>query len=111
MSLDSWWDQAACGFNPEVFYSTEEGDLGTARAICKLCEVRSECWEQTIADEAGRARADLHGFRAGLTAPKRHKLLGRMCPNCRGVRNRTNYRYCSDCAHLESPRPYTARSE
>jgi len=98
-----WWMRALCAeVGPEVFFPEAEGDRAAALRLCRFCPVQKECFEDLIPDEAGRTRANLTGIRAGLTPHERHRLLSKVCPHCRGPRDRQRFRHCSKCAHLDS---------
>lgn len=62
-----WMDEAACSGMPlEIFFPDESGMGGysTARQVCAICPVRSECLSDAL------ERGDEHGMWGGLTGPK-----------------------------------------
>lgn len=82
---DTWRSRALCGINnlpadvsPELWFTDlgKTADVEKAKAICALCQVRTPCREEALADE-GDAPGDAKerpGIRAGLTGGERYEL-------------------------------------
>jgi hypothetical protein len=97
---DAWrWEASCAEVGTEIFfeYHHHEGDRRAAVAVCRGCPVIQECWDSLIPEEAGLGRAEVHGIRAALTPYQRVKLLRRMCPGCKGQRDKRGERFCSAC--------------
>jgi hypothetical protein len=91
---EGWWREAVCAqIGPEFQEVTPQA----AKAVCARCPVIGACMEALFVEEAGRGRTDVHGIRAGMSAPERHKLIGNLCPGCKGERDRPQVRFCSTC--------------
>lgn len=81
--MPDWEERAACaGTSLRLWYGpdeeTERPDQvrwrhRRAGGICAPCPVRAEC----LAEELARPLSQQHGFRGGLTARGREKLLAR----------------------------------
>ena len=74
-SEDSWRRSAFClGLPIEWFYSPGAPNP-RARRICALCSVRVECLDEALVDDAVRPRWHRNGFRGGMSANERTRLL------------------------------------
>ena len=73
-----WWWEARCTGEPlSVFYppiDARADALRRARWFCGQCPVITECLESALAEES-RFWTEPHGFRGGLTAGERSKLI------------------------------------
>ena len=74
---EHWTDDALCRqTDPNIFFPESDGDNGaTAKAICRKCEVRSECLEEALALPQ---QDDMHGVRGGLSRNQRTQLRNRL---------------------------------
>ena len=64
LNRPSWHQQAACRGSTSTFFSNIE----VARATCRKCPVRQECYDVAMADPS------LEGIWAGLDAKERRAL-------------------------------------
>lgn len=94
---DQWRDEAICKGALSYFYERplpidDEGvrsidveAVDAARSMCDVCPVRGQCFEQSMADEAGKAISNRDGVAAGMTPHQRHSAEKRSsvrCPVC-----------------------------
>lgn len=74
-----WWADAACeDMAGDDFFGEHPTDAATA--ACVNCPVLVDC----LADELGIDSEEIHGYRAGLDAPTRRRVLteaGRLLPS------------------------------
>ncbi len=67
-----WEELAACGkYDPELFFGTTTADERRAKAICRICPVRTECLASALSD-----RTDF-GVWGGLNERERRTILRR----------------------------------
>lgn len=102
-----WWERGACiGHAPALFFPASKqgkvpgGGYRQARLICGACDVRSECLDAAMNEEAGMTGFRV-GMRGGLSPTERDKRWRgiRWCWTC-GDRFTApvqgGSRYCSD---------------
>ena len=81
----TWWREAACVSAAATGFDSD-GDPGAeARAICGGCPVRIDC----VADEVMFPADWILGFRGGLTAPERRRLVAAAAEIVNGRSDRT----------------------
>ena len=73
-----WWQQARCLGEPlEVFYSPHAEDKAKARRLCAACPVALQCLESALREELNVDEFGPHGYRGGMTARERRRLIMR----------------------------------
>jgi hypothetical protein len=65
---DDWRESATCadGYDAELWFSTDFGDIALAQSVCMDCPVRQPCLEDGLDDE--------HGVWGGYTPSERQRL-------------------------------------
>lgn len=77
MPDQSWRQLAECQYvGTEIFFKDEggHGRYSEARLICNLCEVRLECLNAALREEAGLENSHRFGLRGGLGPRQRLRL-------------------------------------
>lgn len=70
---DKWRHQAACKTHPSRWwFDDEHNQFATAKAICKLCPVRTECLSYAMSLD------NMHGIWGGTTVYERRNLKKRL---------------------------------
>lgn len=95
--MNDWHKDAACrGLDPDLFFPERGTTAGPAKAVCKTCPVKAECYE------AGKH--EHYGVWGGMTRKERQiaekghtngRVPSRGCWIC-GLPADYRHRYCSD---------------
>ena len=73
MTADDWRERAECrGLDPELFFPERGASLDEAWAICRRCEVQSECLVDALRGY------DKFGVWGGLSERERRRLRHRL---------------------------------
>lgn len=68
-----WEQQALCGEDPDLFYSTVPAKIQAAKRICATCPVQARCREKADRVEAPLSRQNHWGVWAGETPVERFR--------------------------------------
>lgn len=72
LATGTWQQDAACrDAEPDVFFSTAEGDREEAMRLCASCPVRLECLEHALENR------EAYGIWGGTDEQERKRLLRR----------------------------------
>ena len=72
LTTGNWQQDAACrDAEPDVFFSTAEGDRAEAMRLCAACPVRLECLEHALESR------EAYGIWGGTDEQERKRLLRR----------------------------------
>ena len=69
VSNEPWMRDAACiNVNPDLFFPERGESVSEAKAVCRGCDVRSDCLEYALRTN------EQHGLWGGLSARERRKV-------------------------------------
>lgn len=77
MSVERWWQRAACfdkKVDPGWFHPEQGGTPEPALKVCRRCPVQRDCLEDALQEEAARPGEPV-GVRGGMTANQRKLLV------------------------------------
>ena len=74
--MSNWRARGLCSSDPDLFFSSEPGDIARAQGICASCPVRAEC------ASSAEANGEMYGVWAGVD----RSALSRRRPSPRRTR-------------------------
>ena len=77
MQTEDWYQEAACKGKPLSVFFPDPVDYSSARTICKLCSVSTNCLATALLEEGTVSLGMFwfHGYRGGMTPNERRTLL------------------------------------